>query len=188
VLFLVCMLSLQAPVRRGEERLNIDEPIWIFGPSGIMSTGRITDISLSGTALEVDPHWVHSACVGDSVRVFIAEVGFIAGTVVRQGGRFLSIQFILPASIERDLLIRKLFTSGLTTTNVRTSAWSATYAMLKSIWDSRTEMPELVPEKTSESVVALPIEKLPAQSLVIIPQRQMLPLSDLVEKRRAIAA
>ena len=34
VLFLVCMMSLQAPVRRGEERFRLDEPIWIFAASG----------------------------------------------------------------------------------------------------------------------------------------------------------
>ncbi len=32
VLFLVCMLSLQAPLRRGEERLELDEPIWLVSP------------------------------------------------------------------------------------------------------------------------------------------------------------
>jgi cellulose synthase (UDP-forming) len=47
VLFLVCMMSLQAPVRRGEERFNLDEPIWIFAANGALSTGRITNISLS---------------------------------------------------------------------------------------------------------------------------------------------
>src|SRR6185437_10439508 len=34
VLFLVCMMSLQAPVRRGEERFNLSKPIWIFSASG----------------------------------------------------------------------------------------------------------------------------------------------------------
>jgi hypothetical protein len=46
VLFLVCMMSLQAPVRRGEERFSLDEPISIFAASGALSTGRIKNISL----------------------------------------------------------------------------------------------------------------------------------------------
>jgi cellulose synthase (UDP-forming) len=40
VLFLVGMTSLQAPARRTEERFEVDEPIWIFGASGALSTGR----------------------------------------------------------------------------------------------------------------------------------------------------
>ena len=54
VLFLVCMMSLQAPRRRGEERFDLDEPVWIIGPGGAVSSGRIKDISLSGVRLEED--------------------------------------------------------------------------------------------------------------------------------------
>jgi cellulose synthase (UDP-forming) len=174
VLFLVCMLSLQAPVRRGEERLDIDEQISIFGPSGIISTGRTKEISLSGTGIEADKDRALSVRLGDAVRVFITDVGFIAGKVVRQNGQFLGVQFNLPASIERDLLMRKLFTSGLNTTDVSCSAWSATWSMLKSIWDMRMEMLEHVVDRTSDVVIALPTEKLPAQTLVILPRPQSL--------------
>ena len=52
VLFLVCMMSLQAPMRRGEERLEIDEPIWIVGPSGVISGGR------SRTYRSQEPAWI----------------------------------------------------------------------------------------------------------------------------------
>ena len=55
-------------------------------------------------------------------------------------GRFVGIRFDLSASVERDTLIRKLFTGGLNTTNVSISAWSATSAMFQSIWGMRTEM------------------------------------------------
>ena len=49
VLFLVCMMSLQAPVRRGEERFSLDEPIWIFAANGTLSTGRIKEsLALGG--------------------------------------------------------------------------------------------------------------------------------------------
>jgi cellulose synthase (UDP-forming) len=186
VLFLVCMLSLEGPMRRGEERLEIDEPIWIVGPNGILSTGRIKDISLSGTGLVAGADRALSVCAGDAVRVFITEVGFVAGTVARKSGRSLGVQFNLPKSVERDLLIRKLFTAGLDTTNVSTSGWSATAAIFQSIWGMRTEILER-PAETPHLVVALPVEKLVARTLVISPQPQLSRLSDLGEQRRAMA-
>ena len=188
VLFLVCMISLQAPMRRGEERLEIDEPIWVVGPSGAISAARIKDISLSGAGLEADLDRALSAGLGDKVRVFITEVGFIAGTVVRQIDQFLGVEFILPASVERDLLIRKLFTAGLDTTGVRTSGWAVTRAMFRSIWEMRTDMLNWPADKTADIVVATAVEKLPARSLAISPQPQLVRLSELSEKRRAMAA
>ena len=187
VLFLVCMLSLQAPMRRSEERLEIDEPIWVVAPNGTISTARIKDISLSGTGLEADESRALSVQTGDTVRVFITEVGFVAATVARKTGRFLGVQFNLPKSVERDLLIRKLFTAGLDTTNVSTSGWKATAAMFRSIWGMRTEMLDQPPE-TPQVGVTLPVEKLPARTLVIEPQPQLERLADLGEKRRAMAA
>jgi cellulose synthase (UDP-forming) len=176
VLFLVCMMSLQAPRRRGEERFELDEPIWVIGSSGAISSGRIKDMSLSGVRIErdtdktADTDKTLAARTGDSVSVFITEVGFVSGTVVRQTGRLLSVQFILPPSVERDHLIRKMFTVGLDTTSVDASAWSGTSAMLKSIWGMRTEMLKRPAERTSDVVSATPVEKLPARSLVIAPQ------------------
>jgi cellulose synthase (UDP-forming) len=186
VLFLVCMLSLQAPMRRAQKRLEIDEAIWIVAPDGTTSTGRIEDMSLSGAGIEIDSDKVHSARVGDSVRVFIAEVGFVAAAVVRQEGRLVGVQFDLAASIERDLLIRKLFTGGIDTTNVSISVRSATGAMLQSIWGMRTEMLDHAAERTPD-FVDMPVEKLPAKTLVILPKREFLNLSYLAKQRRAIA-
>jgi hypothetical protein len=70
------MMSLQAPVRRGEERFTLDEPISIFAASGALSTGRIKDISLSGAAIVADEGRALATKLGEPVRVFIAEVGF----------------------------------------------------------------------------------------------------------------
>ena len=81
VLFLVCMLSLQAPIRRGEERFELDEPVWIIGSAGTLSIGRIKDISLSGVAFVAERPIVSR--LGERLRVFLSEVGFVAGTVVR---------------------------------------------------------------------------------------------------------
>ena len=189
VMFLVCMLSLQVPMRRGEVRLEVDEPIWIVGPSGAISYGQTRDISLSGAGIGAKVDRGFSATIGDRVRVFIVEVGFVDGTVVRKRGvEFLGIEFDLPASIERDLLIRKLFTSGVDTTNVRTSGWAATLAMLKSVWAMRTQMVEHTAE-TDHSILVLPVvEKLPARCLVISPQAQRLGLTVLSAKRRTMPA
>jgi cellulose synthase (UDP-forming) len=183
VLFLVCMMSLQAPVRRGEERFKLDEPIWIFAASGALSTGRIKDISLSGAAIVADESRALATKLGQPARVFIAEVGFVAATVVRQAGRLLAVHFNLPPCVERDLLIRKLFTAGLDATAVNASAWSSTGAMLASIWSTGTRQPKVQPSAPS----AVPAEKLPAQSLVILARPEPKRLADLAAQR-SIAA
>lgn len=186
VLFLVCMLSLQAPFRRAEERFELDEPIWIVGRAGMLSTGRIKDISLSGAGVIVDRPV--DAKLEVRLRVFIAEVGFVSATVVRPDGKVFGIHFDLPPSIERDLLIRKLFTAGHDTTDVNASAWSVTGAMLRSIWGARAELPAFAKEPNLPTLAAKEPERLPSQSLVIPPQPQTARLSDLVEARRAWAA
>jgi cellulose synthase (UDP-forming) len=175
--------SLQAPVRRGEERFSLNEPIWIFAASGALCTGRIKDISLSGVAIVADRDRVLTSGVGEHVRIFITEVGFVAATVVRQSGCFLAVRLDLPACIERDLLIRKLFTAGLDATTVDASAFSSLGAMLMSIWstkrkDTRVESP---------AAAAMIPDKLPAQSLMILAQPATRRLADLAAKR-SIAA
>ena len=184
VLFLVCMMSLQAPVHRGEERFSLDEPISIFAASGALSTGRIKNISLSGAAVIADVDRALVSKVGENVRVFIAEVGFVGATVVRQAGQFLAVRFNLPPSIERDLLIRKLFTAGLDATTVNASAFSSFGAMLLSIWSAGGRSPKVEP--LAEPAL-LTSAKLPAQSLVVLPHRQLQALEKLAAER-SIAA
>jgi cellulose synthase (UDP-forming) len=186
VLFIVCMMCLQAPVRRGEERFDLEEPIWIFAASGALSTGRIKDISLSGVAILADDNRALATTRGERARVFIAEVGFVAATVVRQAGRFLAVRFDLPPSVERDLLVRKLFTAGLDATTVNASALSSTGAMLMSIWTTGTTGSESEVPVEAPAVVEA-IEKLPAQSLVIPSAQQPKRLAKLAAER-SIAA
>jgi cellulose synthase (UDP-forming) len=184
VLFLVCMMSLQAPYRRQEERFDLEEPISLFTAAGALSTGTIRDISLSGVGIVADAARALTLQTGDNIRVFIAEVGFVAGTVARRKDQFVGIQFDLPPGVERDLLIRKLFTAGFDTTKVETSAWSATGAVLGSVWTTRTTKPRL------HSAVPLPPsdEKLPAESLVIRPHFVPTSLADISQKRSRMAA
>lgn len=193
VLFLTCMMTLQAPTRRDEERFEFDEPISIFNAAGALSGGRVRDMSLSGVAIVPDPERALVTQAGDRIRLFISEVGFVPGRVVRQTRRFLAVRFELAASEEHDLLIRKLFTSGFDTTSVSVSTWSATIAMLTSIWSTRAELPAQVlaaaPDTTAASVqAATASELLPPSSLVIPPRVQGEKITDLVQRRRAIAA
>jgi cellulose synthase (UDP-forming) len=183
VLFLVCMMALQAPARRGEERFSLDEPLWIFAASGTLSTGRIKDISLSGVAIVADKGRALGSKVGENARVFIAEVGCFAATIVRQDGRLLAFHFDLPPSVERDLLIRKLFTAGLDATTVNASAFSSIGAMLMSIWSAGRRRAKLEPP----AAPILPSDTLPAQSLVILARPAPQRLADLAAER-SIAA
>jgi cellulose synthase (UDP-forming) len=193
LLFLVCMMSLQAPLRRAEERFQLEEPIWLFGTAGTLFTGRTKDISLSGVGIIADTDRALTANVGERIRLYIAEVGFVAGTVVRLTDRFLSVRFDLPACVERDLLIRKLFTGGLDATTVTASAWSATVAMLRSIWSNRTALPApapapaLAPTPATEVAMTPPV-KLPARSFVMAPQARHARLAELSAERRKLAA
>jgi cellulose synthase (UDP-forming) len=185
VLFLVCMMSLQAPVRRGEERFKLDEPIWIFAASGALSTGCIKDISLTGAAIVADENLALATNTGEKARVFITEVGFVFATVVRQTGRFLAVHFDLPPCVERDLLIRKLFTSGLDATTVTASALSSTGAMLMSIWSAGEKRLGVEVETTTKPTLVA--DRLPAESLVVLSRVQPERLA-LLAANRSIAA
>ena len=191
VLFLTCMMTLQAPVRRNEERFELDEPIWIFGAAGAL-TGRVKDMSLSGAAIMADAERALTARCGERLRIFISEVGFVPTKVVRQSGRFLAVEFEAAGSVEHDLLIRKLFTSGHDTTSVSASAWSATIAMLRSIWSTRAELPVNLPtaqpdRAAAPAQAAAKAQKLPRKSLVVLPRPQPENIMSLVERRRATA-
>lgn len=183
VLFLICMMSLQAPMRRGEERFKINEPIWVFAANGALSTGRIKDISLTGAAISADENVALATKSGETMRVFIAEVGFVTAKVIRQAGRFLAVHFDLPFGVERDLLIRKLFTAGLDATTVNASALSSTGAMLMSIWSAGEARRDI----ESLTVPVSPVERLPAQSLVILSRARSERLANLAADR-SIAA
>jgi cellulose synthase/poly-beta-1,6-N-acetylglucosamine synthase-like glycosyltransferase len=184
ILLLVCMLSLQAPIRRAEERFDLDEPVGIFAANGALSTGRAKDMSLSGVGIKVDSTRAFTASVGEQVRVFVPEVGFLEGLAVRKSDDFLGVQFNLRPSIERDLLIRKLFTGAVANASVDISVIAATGMLLKSIWSAPTASAQITPEMTAMPV----IERLPAVSLVIPPRAPAIRLEKIVADRRAMAA
>jgi len=185
VLILVCMMSLQAPMHRGEERFALDEPVSIFDAKGQLGLARIKDLSLSGIGIILDEGRPLAVDPGERLRIFIQEVGFVTGEVVRHAGRFLGVHFDLPLSAERDLLIRKLFTAGLDTASVTASLFSVTIGMLKSIWAARTALPQTTPQPVLETGS---VEKLAAQTMVVPPLPQTARLAELAEERRTLAA
>jgi cellulose synthase (UDP-forming) len=187
VLFLVCMLSLQGAGKRVEERFACDEPVWIVGPGNARRMGRLKDISLSGAGLLTKPDETVAGQVGHGLKVFVTEVGFISGRVVRQDQRFLGVRFALGPGVERDLLIRKLFTSGLVATTVSASAWSATTAVLKSVWSTPSATHEGEPESAAPTGDIVAPVKLAAQSLVVLPCAALNDWTDLAVQRRDVA-
>jgi hypothetical protein len=112
-------------------------------------------------------------------------VGFVKATVVRQDGRFLAVHFDLPPCVERDLLIRKLFTAGHDATTVTATALSSTGAMLMSIWSAGSR--RLGVEAATTTIPLLAADKLPAQSLLVISRQQPKHLAKLAAER-SIAA
>jgi uncharacterized membrane protein len=161
------------------------EPIWIFAANGALSTGRIRDISLTGAGIVADENLALATKAGETARVFIAGVGFVTTTVVRQTGRFLAVHLNLPPCVERDLLIRKLFTAGLDATTVTASALSSTGALLMSVWSTNARRLEV--EIEAAAIPVLAADKLPAQSLVVLSQEQPKHLAKLAAER-SIAA
>jgi cellulose synthase (UDP-forming) len=184
-LFLVCMMSLQAPLRRAEERFVLEEPIAVLSPAGQLATGMTRDISLSGVAIVGDGSRDLPIKQGDRVRLHIAEVGFVPGHVVRKAGQSFSVQFDLPPSIERDLLIRKLFTGSVHAEEIKASAWSATRALISSIWNARAPKGTEAPGEPERPANVL---KLPARTLVVAPTADGRALAKIGAERQRLAS
>ena len=188
VLFLVCMMALQGTALRGEERFECDEPVWIIGPGSARTLGRLKDLSLSGAAIVSNRGEHFTGQVGQSLKVFISEVGFVPGRIVRHANSGVGVHFGWVPDIERDLLIRKLFTSGLVTPPVKASAWSATTAVLRSIWSAPAAVQPVTPqeEATTDAATTAPA-KMPARSLVVMPHPERRDWAQLVADRREVA-
>ena len=182
VLLLVCMMSLQAPIRRVEERFEVDELVWIFTANGSVFSGRTKDMSLSGIGIEIESNRALAATEGEQVRMFLAEVGFVKGKIVRNSASFMGVNLDLPPSLERDLMIRKLFTGAVANAPVEVSVAAATGSLLKSIWSAPTSSP---PNELEE---VRPVEQLPAESLVVLPSNSVTDLKQIVASRKAMAA
>ena len=188
LLFLVCMLSLQGSMQRGEERFCSGESVWLTAPGSSRMQGHLADISLSGAGILLDPQGKFGGKAGDPLQVFISEVGYIPSRIARYRGNFVGVEFEFGPGVERNLLIRKLFTSGLVaTTNVTATTWSVTAALLKSIWSTPSTISGLEAAAGSVPLQAIVRDKLPAESLVILPHAQQGQWAELATQRRAVA-
>ncbi|WP_456703999.1 glycosyltransferase [Bradyrhizobium sp. USDA 4449] len=166
VLFFVCMTSLQARMGRSEERFDVDESVLIQTETGELLSGRMSNISLSGAGVLL--HSSVDCPRSKELRVHIMQVGWIDAMIVQQRGQLAGLQFKLPQSLERDLLIRKLFTVGRLKEK-GLIAWSVNRTMLKSIWSMTAPLPQ-VEASGAKPAAPRPAERLPAESLVIRPQ------------------
>ena len=147
---------------------------------------NIRDLSLSGAGISLDPQLCTRFQRGDVIGVRIGGVGTLKATVARVGASFIGIHFDLPESLERDLLIRKIFTDGLNAHTATTAALSTvTFGMLRRIWSARTEV-RLGPPAAAEAP-APKEEKLPAQTLVLPPRRRETTFAELAADRRLAA-
>ena len=161
VLFLVSLLCLQTPARRTEERFPIEEPAIV---RNLANGGTITvmsaDMSISGVGLQRSDETLESWRSGDPLSVYLSAVGWVPAHLARLSEGRIGVQFALPDRIERDLLIRKLFTGGLNTAADAATAVSVTVGLLKRIWTARMDhvAPEAPLAEAAEVVVSLPKE------------------------------
>lgn len=129
VLLLVGMMCLQKPALRTEERFALAAEVTILNESGDWFATADGDISLSGLGITAQAE-APTFRMGETVSVFIGNVGAIRGCIVRTGAR-LGIAFDLTDSAERDRLITHLFTGPITQNSLRPGAWQVTAALLK---------------------------------------------------------
>jgi cellulose synthase (UDP-forming) len=189
ILFLVCMLSLQGTVRRNEERFASNDPVWLTEPGREGRLGRMIDVSLSGASIAVVDDAPVESDANPVLKVFIPEVGILSARVVRRTAGRIAIAFDPANGLERDLLIRKLFT-GLVPEEAASppSAWSVTTEIVRSIWTTPSAARvDAVSAAATPVPLAVKPEKLPAVSLVVPPRSRTDALDRAVGQRQIFA-
>lgn len=181
VLFLVSLLSLQMPVARQEERFSLDEPIVLRHPArGALATLVTLDISLSGVAVKLDEGGPCPWAQGERVEALVSAVGWIPARVARVTPSLIGLEFDHQGLVERDLLIRKLFTGGQNTAADTASTWGVTAGLLKRIL---TADMSVAPHPTAvAAAVALEPEKLARETLVLAPRARLVTLAEVAAR------
>lgn len=182
LLFLVCMLSLQGDVKRSEERFEVSEQAFVLDAVGSsLRAGRLTDLSLSGAGVVTDTSFVGDA--NARIRLLVSEVGILSGRVVRRVPGHMGVAFDAVTGVERDLLIRKLFTAKKSEVTEPVSAWTVTLTMITSIWSTPSAArPDIGAGDEATSLAAE--KRLPAQSLVVPPREVRTSWEQLIASRR----
>lgn len=166
VLFLVSLICLQIPVRRQEERFGLEEPVILRSANNAAPATFISeDMSLSGAGLRADgdERWAANA----PVEAFVSGVGWIPGRIARASPDLLGVEFHHEDKVERDLLIRKLFTMGRDTVTESNGGWRTTAALIKRIWTADMRLPKAA--AFIEPAPSGPAELLEARTLVLPP-------------------
>jgi len=107
-LFLALLVCIEVPRRRPHERLPMAEPTRL-ARGGWRLEATLEDLSLTGARLRLAAGDVVIAD-GDGLAVEIAEVGTLAVALVRRHGDHLSLRFVGPPPVQRQALLRKLYT------------------------------------------------------------------------------
>lgn len=111
VLFIACLICVEQPRFRREERFLADEVALLRQADRMRPIrGRLRDISVMGCRLDV-PEDEIAIQPGDGVQVLIAEVGEVAATVQRVGPASVSLSFRATPS-NQAAIIRKLFSGA----------------------------------------------------------------------------
>ena len=170
VLTLVSLLCLQMPVRRQEERFELSETVVLRHPStGTTRPMFSIDISLSGVGLDPGAGSAVAYGAGDAVETYVSSVGWIPGRIARTTSGLVGVAFDQSASIERDLLIRKLFTGGMNTAADTATTWGVAVGMFKRIWTADMQVHAGMSAVQAAGVVPQPTERLTPRTLVILP-------------------
>jgi len=185
VLFLVSLLCLQTPARRGEERFPVEEPAVVRNlANGGSATVMSTDMSLSGIGLRGAEDAISTWRSGDPLSVYVSMVGWVPARLARLSKGGIGVHFVLGDRVERDLLVRKLFTGGLNTAADSATALSVTMGLLKRIWTAR--MDQTLSAAPAEDDTT-PVASLPKATLVLAPADTRIDLGALAERNRAAA-
>ena len=107
-LMLACLMSIELPRYRSEERFRVNEPAHIF-IDGRRHSATLCDISVAGAGLSVaDGAMLPN---GASVRVHMREIGSVTATVMR--GRPGTCHVRFDDDSFRPALVRKIFAGDL---------------------------------------------------------------------------
>ncbi|SDE60504.1 glycosyltransferase family 2 protein [Belnapia rosea] len=119
-LLVACLICVERPRFRREERFDTDEPSQIVATGGIRRNARIRDLSILGCRLEVSDSGKLTENLG--VYVLIQDVGYVPARVVTlRDGRYLHVEFNASPE-QREAITRKLFSGRYARSVTRMSA------------------------------------------------------------------
>ncbi|MCJ2180999.1 glycosyltransferase [Novosphingobium album (ex Hu et al. 2023)] len=145
MLLMVCMLCLEKPRLRAEERFDIRAGcgITVLNADHAPVRSDRGDISANGLGLQLEEDCAFTK--GDRVQVVIPDVGMIWGTVMR-GGRRLGVTFDFQSEEARDRLIVMLFTNPIEANAIRPSSLAVSLAVVKRFWAANLHVDLSMPQ------------------------------------------